>query len=71
MLLRQSGKTTTAPGYLLWYAMFIPDQNNTNCSTQIHRRTGIMQRIRYGYELCPDYVRAGVVNYNKGSSNGI
>ena len=26
-----------------------------------------MQRIRYGYELCPDYVRAGVVNYNKGS----
>ena len=26
-----------------------------------------MQRIRYGYELCPDYVRAGVINYNKGS----
>jgi hypothetical protein len=26
-----------------------------------------MQRIRYGYELCPDFVRAGVVNYNKGS----
>jgi len=26
-----------------------------------------MQRIRYGYELCDDYIRAGVVNYNKGS----
>ena len=26
-----------------------------------------MQRIRYGYELCPDHIRAGVVNYNKGS----
>jgi hypothetical protein len=26
-----------------------------------------MQRIRYGYELCPDFIRSGVVNYNKGS----
>ena len=35
-----------------------------------HKYTGaqeIMQRIRYGYELCPDFVRAGVINYNKGS----
>ena len=42
--------------------------NNTNCP---HKYTGaqeIMQRIRYGYELCPDYIRAGVVNYNKGST---
>jgi hypothetical protein len=27
----------------------------------------IMQRVRYAYELCPDHIRAGVVNYNKGS----
>ena len=26
MLPRQMGKTTTAAGYLLWYAMFNPDQ---------------------------------------------
>jgi hypothetical protein len=26
-----------------------------------------MQRIRYAYELCPDHIRSGVVNYNKGS----
>ena len=25
MLGRQMGKTTVAPGYLLWYAMFKPD----------------------------------------------
>ena len=65
---RQSGKTTTAPCYPLWFAMFIIDQNNINCGTQIHRcLQEIMQRIRYGYELCPDFVRAGVINYNKGS----
>ena len=26
-----------------------------------------MARIRYVYELCPDYIRAGVTSYNKGS----
>jgi Terminase large subunit, T4likevirus-type, N-terminal/Terminase RNaseH-like domain len=67
MLPRQSGKTTCASAYLLWYAMFHPDQT---ILVAAHKYTGsqeIMQRIRYGYELCEDYVRAGVVNYNKGS----
>jgi len=67
MLPRQSGKTTCASSYLLWYAMFHPDQT---ILVAAHKYTGsqeIMQRIRYGYELCEDYVRAGVVNYNKGS----
>jgi hypothetical protein len=67
MLPRQSGKTTCASSYLLWYAMFHPDQTILIAA---HKYTGaqeIMQRIRYGYELCPDHIRAGVVNYNKGS----
>jgi hypothetical protein len=67
MMPRQSGKTTCAAGYLLWYAMFHPDQT---VLVAAHKYTGaqeIMQRIRYGYELCPDYIRAGVTSYNKGS----
>lgn len=67
MMPRQSGKTTCAAGYLLWYAMFHPDQT---ILVAAHKYTGaqeIMQRIRYGYELCPDHIRCGVVNYNKGS----
>jgi hypothetical protein len=67
MLPRQSGKTTCAGVYLLWYAMFHPDQT---ILVAAHKYTGaqeIMQRIRYGYELCPDHIRCGVVNYNKGS----
>ena len=67
MLPRQSGKTTCASAYLLWYAMFHPDQT---ILVAAHKFTGaqeIMQRIRYGYELCPDYIRCGVVSYNKGS----
>jgi hypothetical protein len=67
MLARQTGKTTCAAIYLIWYAMFHPDQTILIAA---HKYTGaqeIMQRIRYVYELCPDYIRAGVVNYNKGS----
>jgi len=67
MMPRQSGKTTCAAGYLLWFSMFHPDQT---ILVAAHKYTGaqeIMQRIRYGYELCPDYIRAGVTNYNKGS----
>jgi hypothetical protein len=64
---RQTGKSTTAGGYLLWYAMFVPD---STILVAAHKYTGaqeIMQRIRYAYENCPDFIRAGVTSYNKGS----
>jgi hypothetical protein len=64
---RQSGKSTSAAGYLLWYAMFVPD---STILIAAHKYTGaqeIMQRIRYAYEACPDHIKAGVTTYNKGS----
>lgn len=67
LLPRQTGKTTTAGGYLLWYAMFVPD---STILIAAHKYTGaqeIMQRIRYAYELCPDHIRCGVTSYNKQS----
>ena len=67
MMPRQTGKTTCAAIYLCWYAMFHPDQTILIAA---HKYTGaqeIMQRIRYVYELCPDFIRAGVTSYNKGS----
>jgi hypothetical protein len=64
---RQSGKSTSAAGYLLWYAMFVPD---STILIAAHKYTGaqeIMQRVRYAYEWCPDHIRAGATSYNKGS----
>ncbi len=64
---RQTGKSTSAAGYLLWYAMFVPD---STILIAAHKYTGaqeIMQRVRYAYELCPDHIRAGATSYNKGS----
>ena len=64
---RQSGKSTSAAGYLLWYAMFVSD---ATILIAAHKYTGsqeIMQRIRYAYENCPNHIKAGVTTYNKGS----
>ena len=64
---RQSGKSTSAAGYLLWYAMFNPD---STILIAAHKYTGaqeIMNRVRYAYENCPDHIKAGVTTYNKGS----
>ena len=55
-----------APGYLLWYAMFVPD--STILIAPKHTGSSeIMQRVRFAYEGVPNHIRAGVVEYNKGS----
>ena len=67
LLSRQTGKSTCAAAYLLWFAMFKPD---STILVAAHKRDGaneIMTRLRYMYESCPDSIRAGVTTYNKGS----
>lgn len=67
LLPRQTGKSTCAAAYLLWFAMFNPD---STILVAAHKRDGaneIMTRLRYMYESCPDHIRAGVTEYNKGS----
>ena len=67
MLARQMGKSTAAAGYLLWYAMFHADQTILIAAHKYSGAQEIMQRIRFAYETLPDYIRAGVTAYNKGS----
>lgn len=64
---RQCGKSLTAAGYLLWCAMFIPDQTILIAAHKFSGASEIMSRIRFGYENVPDYIRAGIVEYNKQS----
>jgi hypothetical protein len=67
MMPRQTGKSTSAAGYLLWFAMFKPDSTILVAAHKYAGAQEIMQRVRYAYESCPDHIRAGVVSYNKGS----
>ena len=64
---RQTGKSTSAAGYLLWYAMFVPDSTILVAAHKYLGAQEIMQRVRYAYENCPNFIRAGVTSYNKGS----
>ncbi len=67
MMPRQTGKSTSAAGYLLWYGMFVPDSTILVAAHKYAGAQEIMQRVRYAYEACPDHIRAGAVSYNKGS----
>ncbi len=62
-----SHNTTTAAGYLLWYAMFHSDQTILVAAHIFAGAQEIMSRVRYAYESCPNFIRAGATNYNRGS----
>lgn len=62
-----SHNTTCAAIYLCWFAMFNADQTVLIAAHKFVGAQEIMQRVRYVYETCPDFIRAGVKNYNKGS----
>ncbi len=64
MIPRQSGKTTTAAGYLLWYAAFNPDVTVLIAANKFKAANEIMMRIKYAYEELPNYIRPGVMEYN-------
>ena len=48
---RLTGKSTSAAGYLLWYAMFVPDSTILIAAHKYLGAQEIMQRIRYAYEI--------------------
>jgi len=64
MIPRQSGKTTTAAGYLLWYAMFNDDVTVLIAANKFKAANEIMMRIKYAYEELPNHIRPGVTEYN-------
>lgn len=67
MVGRQTGKTTVAAGYLLWYAMFNDDATILIASNKYDSAQEIMHRVRYAYESVPDHIRAGAKGYAKRS----
>jgi hypothetical protein len=64
---RQLGKTTCAAGFLLWKAMFTPDMTILVVANKYVQALEIMERVRFIYENCPNHIRAGVTEYNKGN----
>ncbi len=59
-----SHNTLCAAGYILWFAMFNNDATILVAANKFRAATEIMDRIKYGYEELPDWLRAGVQAYN-------
>ena len=59
--------TTVAAGYLLWKAMFNPDTTILVTANKLNQALEIMDRIKFAYENLPNHVRAGILEYNKGT----
>lgn len=64
---RQMGKTITISIYLLWYAMFHDDKLVLVASNKFSNALEIMQRIQFAYEELPNWLKPGVVYFNKTS----
>lgn len=64
MIPRQSGKTTSAAGFLLHYAFFNSDVTILIAANKFKAANEIMLRIKYAYEEMPNFIRPGVSEYN-------
>lgn len=62
-----SHNTTTASCYLLWRAMFVDDTKILIAANKLRGALEVMTRIKYAYEECPDYIKAGVKKFNEGT----
>ena len=75
---RQIGKTTLMTIYCLWIACFQDDQRILIVANKEQTAINIFRRVRMAYEMLPNYLKPGVVEYGKtamalenGSSIGI
>jgi len=75
---RQIGKTTLMTIYCLWIACFQEDQRILIVANKEQTAINIFRRVRMAYEMLPNYLKPGVVEYGKttmvlsnGSSIGI
>lgn len=64
---RQCGKTETTAAYAFWFSCFHKDKNVLVASNKQKGASDIMNRIKFMYESCPNFLRPGVPYYNRGS----
>lgn len=60
LLARQSGKTESAAAFLLWWAIFKPDQKILIASYKADAAKAIMKRLKVMYEELPWWLKPGV-----------
>ena len=64
---RQSGKTTTTVGYILWYILFNEMKTCALLANKERTAREILSRLKLAYENLPIWMQQGVVEWNKSS----
>ncbi len=64
---RQSGKTTTVAGLILWYALFHETFSIAILANKRAQALEIVGRIQLGYEHLPKWLKQPIIEWNKGS----
>ena len=66
---RQTGKTTTIVGTILWFILFKPTYNVAILANKFQQAREILSRIKLAYENLPKWIQQGIVpgGWNKGS----
>lgn len=60
-----SHNTTTAGSYLLWRAMFVENSKILIVANKLLGAQEVMRRVKFSYEECPDFIKAGVKKWNE------
>lgn len=60
-----SSNTATSSAYILWKATFTDNCTILICANTLETVMEIIERIKAAYEELPDFIRCGVVEYNK------
>ena len=64
---RQSGKTTTIAGMILWFVLFHENYNVAILAHKLSQAREILSRIQLAYEHLPKWMQQGIVEWNKGN----
>jgi hypothetical protein len=64
---RQSGKSTTVVGYILWNILFHDNQNCAILANKGALARDLLAKIQLSYENLPKWIQQGVITWNKGN----
>ena len=64
---RQSGKSTTVVGYMLWNILFNDNQNCAILANKGQLARDLLGKIQLSYENLPMWLQQGVITWNKGN----
>ena len=62
---RQTGKSTTVIGYILWYVLFQPNMSVAVLANKLSTARELLSRLQLAYEHMPRWLQQGIKAWNK------